>query len=283
MLCLQAQQFFETLPSDILKALRAEACIPTEGGRWVRPSEAVLCIGDPTPRQLLADPRLEGITPVSYVDPRLTVLHKKADLARHLGVKQLDCKHLVTVLEEVHHKGLAPTMGHHWCARMLACSYDMLAEQEPTLCSSMRLQAPALSSRVQAVVDRIRALSVFLLSSGDWTSVNMAPAGSMFKPVLPVQQPSAPVAAVPRATAPGRQQQESGKLVASMLAHCNLEVGTMQLHTVDAGFVEAAGEEHQDSLVRMMQASICSSLAHALQQLLASCTVTLGDRQFSKL
>lgn len=241
-------------------ALQREACIPTEGGSWVRPADAVLCIGHDMARQLLADPNLESITRASYVDRRLTVLHQKADLAKALGVKQLDLTHLLTELEKMHHKELFPKLGQQWCAQMLACFFDVLAEQEPAL-RSMRLQTTGFSSRVQDVVNSLCAKPLFLLSSGEWSSVSMASGGTLLKPVVSIQQPPSMGEQKREAqpTAVRRQQQHS---VESVLAHCGLEAETLQLGTVAAGFVEAAGVEHRESLLRMMQASVSLLQVH---------------------
>lgn len=255
--CVQAQDFFETLPQKIIAALRKAACTPTEHGTWVRPAEAIICTGYEVACDLLAHQALAGITATSYVDPRLTVLHKKTELARALGIKQLDCQHIMQVLEQVHRQELFPELGQQWCAQMLACIFDVLAKEQPSL-NSMKQQATSLRSNgtVRAVMEQVRGWPMFLLTSGGWDSVTSASKAALGDPLfMPVPMPQSPAPMLSETTAalvPDRVQQQS---VGNTLCHCNLQLESMQLRMVDPEFLEAAGEESRDSLLRMMQAS----------------------------
>ena len=251
----QAQDFFEPLPRKIIAALRKEACIPTEHGTWVCPEEAIICTGHDAARHLLADPVLTGITTASYVDSRLAVLHDKVQLARALGIKQLDCQHLVRVLEQVHRQELFPVLGQQWCAQMLACIFDMLAKEQPSL-NSMKPHATSLrcNGTVRAVMEQVKGWPMFLLTSGGWGSVKAALGDPLFMPVL-MPQPPASMLAASEATAASASDSVKHQSVGNILHRCNLQADSMQLRMVNAGFLAAAGERCRDSLLRMMQAS----------------------------
>lgn len=235
-------------------------CIPVEGGSWVRPHEAVICHDKhASARQLLNHPALAGLTGVYFVDSRLTVLRTKPDLAEFLSIKQLDVKHLVLVLNQVHQKGLFPDLGKEWCAQVLACLYDMMAEQ---------------LAHNRQYLPQIKAFAMILLSSGTWEAVDDSVAGGgLFKPMHSAQ-PSAPMhgvsdAAQPSDSAYGAKQPQ--RSVLDLLHRCQLDTEAMHLRLVSADFMTAAGEEHERSLLNMMQASAVSILWCTALSTLTSC------------
>lgn len=180
------------------------------------------------------------------MDPRLTVLRTKPDLAEFLSIKQLDIKHLVFVLNQVHQKGLFPDLGKQWCAQVLACLYDMMAER---------------MAHNRQYLPQIKAFAMFLLSSGTWEAVDDSGAGgSLFKPMHSAPS-SAPMHAVSDAAQPSdsaygaKQPQRS---VLDLLHRCQLDPEVMHLRLVSEDFMKAAGERHERSLLNMMQASVVS-------------------------
>lgn len=234
------------MPDSIMKLLRSTECILVEDGSWVCPGAAVVCQDkQEAVQQLLSHPALAACSGVRFVNSSLTVFRSKPALVKQLDIKRLNFQHLVTVLQQVHQKDLFPELGEQWCAQMLACLYDTMAQQK--------------AYTAQDLSD-IKLLPMFKFRSGTWQAVESA-AGSPHLPLLiRTLQPAAGICtAQPAETAASASKPQS---LTDLLRHCKLDIEDMPLRVVADDFVEAAGAEHQQSLLKMMQASVTTTLQH---------------------
>lgn len=167
---MQAEDFFVPLPQAIITRLRGAPCIATETGTWILPAEAVIShAGTDAARGLLAHAISLGIPSVNYVHPALTALHSTSTLRSHLGIKLLDTDHLLGLLKTAAQQGMLPKLGPQWCGKMLACIFNMLATKEPHI-RSLRAQDIKLSPTAQSLVQELKAVPMFPVTSGKWVA-----------------------------------------------------------------------------------------------------------------
>lgn len=167
---MQAEDFFVPLPQAIITRLRGAPCIATETGTWILPAEAVIShAGTDAARGMLAHAISLGIPSVNYVHPALTALHSTSTLRSHLGIKLLDTDHLLGLLKTAAQQGMLPKLGPQWCGKMLACIFNMLATKEPHI-RSLRAQDIKLSPTAQSLVQELKAVPMFPVTSGKWVA-----------------------------------------------------------------------------------------------------------------
>lgn len=178
----QAEDFFAPLPQAIITCLRSAPCIATESGTWILPAEAVIShAGTDAARGLLAHAISLGIPSVNYVHPALTALHCTSALRLHLGIKLLDTDHLLGLLKTAAQQGMLPELGPHWCSRMLACIFDMLATKEPHI-RSLRAQDIKLSPAAQSLIQDLTAVPMFPVTPGKWVAAGKLCASQFQQP-----------------------------------------------------------------------------------------------------
>ena len=245
------------MPQAITNHLRETACIATEDNDWVLPAEAVICKTVSTAaRQLLAHATSVGVAGAKYVHQGLSAMHHSSALQSALGIKTLDVAHMLQVLHSAHAQGMFPALGVQWCAQMLACIFDMLAVQEPQLLSA-HSQTTSYSKAIQSACQQLKALPMFMLTSGVWAAIG----ANVQQPLFNVNQ-----ALVSQTDTIHRSDHADSSVhklnrtagqcsLNDALRACHMDLGDMQLRVLATEY-GTAGEESSSSLFKMLQASI---------------------------